>query len=598
MYKLNNVTKKYRNQIILDEVSFDFPERGLVCLMGESGTGKSTLLNLLAGLDNDYQGTINFEQQDLSLLSENELTHYRKDYIGLVFQDYQLLEGYTALENVLMVGQLHRIKRVETRAIELLEKVDLGEQVNQKIEQLSGGQKQRVAIARALLNDPKVILADEPTGALDRKTANDIMRVIQEVAKERLVILITHDPKICEFADEVITIEDKKIVVNKFNSNELLVDDSTFKLTPYSKIKTSKLALKNVKVNIMSYLLLALMFAVAATSVLFSFSANNIMGQSIQQFQEKNSALSNGYIKVSEKNGKDMLAQLKSDSRVSNCYQQIILKDVALSFKDKEIQLPEVFPTPKAKESISYGVMPRTGKKEIAISGTLAKQLNAKIDELIGKTIKVLVNKKKLIVTISGIYNASYDDLFISSDIEQQVMGQVDDSDAYSISFDVSNFKEIPLVYNTLVKDELKPEMAVDEVRSMLTSFDKIKTIFMIITALVLAVCLFILLVMLNKLQGTREKLVALLVALGFNRKIISGFLDKENGLLALLSTAMTVILVIAAKSLAKLVGLSIMITSYQFIVLLVAIFVIVWLLSGLLKKKLLRISVIETLKK
>lgn len=598
MYRLNNVTKKYRNQVILDEVSFVFPERGLVCLMGESGTGKSTLLNLLAGLDNDYQGKINFEQQDLSRLSANELTHYRKDYIGLVFQDYQLLEGYTALENVLMVGQLHKMRRVEKRATGLLEEVGLAEQVNQKIEQLSGGQKQRVAIARALLNDPKVILADEPTGALDRKTANDIMGLIQKVAKERLVILITHDPKICEFADGVISIEDKKIVVNKFNSNELLVDEATFKLTPYSKIKTSKLALKNVKVNIMPYLLLALMFAVAATSVLFSFSANNIMGQSIQQFQEKNSALSNGYIKLTEKNGKDVLAQLKTDSRISNCYQQIILKDIALSFKDKEIQLPEVFPTPKAKESISYGVMPRISKNEIAISGTLAKQLNSKIDELIGETIKVLVNQKELSLKISGIYNAGYDDLFISSDIEQQLMGQVTDSDAYSISFDVRDFKEIPLVYDRLVKDKLKPEMAVDEVKSMLTSFDKIKTIFMIITVLVLAVCLFILLVMLNKLQGTREKLVALLVALGFNRKIISRFLAKENALLALLSTVMTVILVVAVKSVAKIGGLSIMITSNQLIVLLVASFVIVWLLSGLLKQKLLRVSVIETLKK
>lgn len=293
-----------------------------------------------------------------------------------------------------------------------------------------------------------------------------------------------------------------------------------------------------------------------------------------------------------------MLAQLKTDSRISNCYQQIILKDIALSFKDKEIQLPEVFPTPKAKESISYGVMPRISKNEIAISGTLAKQLNSKIDELIGETIKVLVNQKELSLKISGIYNAGYDDLFISSDIEQQLMGQVTDSDAYSISFDVRDFKEIPLVYDRLVKDELKPEMAVDEVKSMLTSFDKIKTIFMIITVLVLAVCLFILLVMLNKLQGTREKLVALLVALGFNRKIISRFLAKENALLALLSTVMTVILVVAVKSVAKIGGLSIMITSNQLIVLLVASFVIVWLLSGLLKQKLLRVSVIETLKK
>lgn len=99
--------------------------------------------------------------------------------------------------------------------------------------------------------------------------------------------------------------------MNKFNSNELLVDEATFKLTPYSKIKTSKLALKNVKVNIMPYLLLALMFAVAATSVLFSFSANNIMGQSIQQFQEKNSALSNGYIKVTEKKWKRCVGTIK-----------------------------------------------------------------------------------------------------------------------------------------------------------------------------------------------------------------------------------------------------------------------------------------------
>ena len=217
MIELNNISKKYGDQIVLDGFSYTFGENGITCLLGASGSGKSTLLNLLAGFDREYSGKILVDGQVLSELSDEELCEYRKHTIGFVFQEYHLLTGYTVLENILLAAELTCQDNAQNRewALSLLRRLNIEEKANEKTENLSGGQKQRVAIARALAGNPKVILADEPTGALDRKTADEIMAILSEIAKQSPVLIITHDRKICDYADEVVTIEDGKCRVWK-----------------------------------------------------------------------------------------------------------------------------------------------------------------------------------------------------------------------------------------------------------------------------------------------------------------------------------------------------------------------------------------------
>lgn len=186
MIAIKNLTKQYGGTPVLENAAFTFPNQGLFRILGPSGCGKTTLLNLLAGFDRDFSGEISVNGTALSGLSDRELCAYRRDNIGFVFQSYHLLPGYTALQNVLLASEAAGVSPGESRpkAQALLEKLSLAQQAGKKIETLSGGQKQRTAIARALMNDPAILLADEPTGALDRANANQIMELLKALSRD------------------------------------------------------------------------------------------------------------------------------------------------------------------------------------------------------------------------------------------------------------------------------------------------------------------------------------------------------------------------------------------------------------------------------
>ncbi|MGO2265251.1 MAG: ABC transporter ATP-binding protein/permease [Vagococcus salmoninarum] len=600
MYQLKNLTKTYQKKRVLSQVNFDFPEKGLVCLMGESGTGKSTLLQILASLDSDYQGAVLFGGKNLGELTQEESRNYRKDYLGLIFQDYHLLEGYTALENVLYPSYLQVEKDNDplvSQGKSLLKKVGLVAQEQQKSETLSGGQKQRVAIARALLNNPQVILADEPTGALDRGTATEIMALLKEIGKERLVILITHDPLICEDADQVLIIDEQKLLLKTGSNCENDNKPLAFKLKAYGNGITRPLAWKNFQVNLRNYCLIAIVFAISATCLLFTVSANQAVKSSITDFQKKNSGLSNGFIKVGSEVTEEDYQKISHDPRLENVYKQFLLTNITLKSSEKSLTLAEKYPLPRAKEVISYGKMPQKGQKEVALSGTLAKQFRGEINQLIGEMITITINQKSYDLKVSGIYNAAYDDLYLSSDLEEELYQGEANQSWLGITFDVKQFEEIVPVYQSLVKAGLAPEMALTEVETMLTSFTKIKSVFMIITVLVLAVCLFLIVVLMQKLQGTRQKLVGLLGAFGFKQKSISHLLGWENFFLASLTTVATGLLSVSLSYLGQLASWPVSLTVGQLGLVLGGTFSSLVLISYTLKQRALGRSIIESLK-
>lgn len=217
--RLENLWKVYESFGIKNEVlkgiNLTIREGEFVAIMGPSGSGKTTLMNIMGCLDTPTSGRYYLDGKDVSDLSDDELSEIRNEYIGFVFQQFYLIQYLNVLENVLMptIYSKKDIKNKKERAKELLVKVGLGDKLKFKPSQLSGGQQQRVAIARALINDPQLILADEPTGALDSKTAESIMNIFKELNKEgKTIVIITHDPNIALQTKRIIKIKDGKLI--------------------------------------------------------------------------------------------------------------------------------------------------------------------------------------------------------------------------------------------------------------------------------------------------------------------------------------------------------------------------------------------------
>ncbi len=201
--------------VALDRVSLEIMQGDFIAIMGPSGSGKSTLLNLMGCLDTPTAGQLFIRGRDVSTMSDDELTGLRRDHIGFIFQQFNLIPLLSALENVQYPLILKTGERTCTdRCMEVLRSMDLDEQFySHKPSELSGGQQQRVAIARALVNDPEILLADEPTGNLDTRTGSAIMELLKELNEKRgkTIIMVTHDPNVAGFAHRTIRIVDGKI---------------------------------------------------------------------------------------------------------------------------------------------------------------------------------------------------------------------------------------------------------------------------------------------------------------------------------------------------------------------------------------------------
>ena len=222
---VKNLVKEYgtdNNKVIAnDSISFEIDEGEFVVILGPSGAGKSTLLNIIGGMDSATSGSINVFGKEIVGLNDKELTRYRREDIGFVFQFYNLIPNLTVLENVELAGQ---IVKQSKPAEDILKQVGLEHRMNNFPSQISGGEQQRVAIARAIAKNPQLLLCDEPIGALDYKTGKNILNILKEYCKneKRTVIIITHNSSIAQAADKVIEIYDakvKKIFVNQSPKN-------------------------------------------------------------------------------------------------------------------------------------------------------------------------------------------------------------------------------------------------------------------------------------------------------------------------------------------------------------------------------------------
>ena len=226
MLELKNVSKTYRPQKgvpvqALKGINLSFGETGLVFVLGKSGSGKSTLLNLIGGLDIADSGEIKIDGKSSRYFKASDYDAYRNTYIGFVFQEYNLLDDFTVGENISLALELQSLKADKQRLDEILKEVDLEGYADRKTNELSGGQKQRVAIARALVKNPKIIMADEPTGALDVATGKAILETLKRLSQDKLVIVVSHDREFAEeYGDRVIELADGEVIADTSKSGE------------------------------------------------------------------------------------------------------------------------------------------------------------------------------------------------------------------------------------------------------------------------------------------------------------------------------------------------------------------------------------------
>lgn len=220
MLQIQHIYKEYKTgslvQKALDDVSLNLRDNEFVAILGPSGSGKTTLLNIIGGLDRYDSGDLIINGISTKKYKDRDWDSYRNHTIGFVFQSYNLIPHQTVLANVELALTISGIGKAERkkRAVAALEQVGLGNQLHKKPSQMSGGQMQRVAIARALVNDPDILLADEPTGALDSDTSVQVMDLLKEVAKDRLVVMVTHNPELAEqYATRIVRLSDGKFVL-------------------------------------------------------------------------------------------------------------------------------------------------------------------------------------------------------------------------------------------------------------------------------------------------------------------------------------------------------------------------------------------------
>ena len=228
LVNIKNINKSYKNQSlkldILKNIEFEIEEQDFIALMGPSGSGKSTLLNLIAGLDKPDNGSIFFSNNDICKMNSKEIARFRRDYLGFVFQDFNLLDTLTISENIALALAINKVPAgiVEPRILDIAGKLNISDILNKYPYQVSGGQKQRCACARAIINNPKLLLADEPTGALDSHSSQMLLSTIQSINEQlrATILMVTHDAFTASYANRILFLKDGEIFMELRKGND------------------------------------------------------------------------------------------------------------------------------------------------------------------------------------------------------------------------------------------------------------------------------------------------------------------------------------------------------------------------------------------
>lgn len=307
MITLKNINKYYMSGSekyhALKDINITFPDKGLVSIVGKSGSGKSTLLNVIGGIDNYDSGELIIDNLNTNKFSKKDYNSYRNTYIGFIFQEFNVVKNLSVYDNIALSLRLknENIKQNNELILNTIKSVGLAGKENRKMNQLSGGERQRVAIARAIVKNPKVIIADEPTGNLDKKNRDVVMDILKEIAKEKLVIIVTHDKTLSsKYSTDEITLKDGAVIKNTLNDKTIEDNNKNMELSPIQpSISTSIfLSFKSLKQNLLRFIFIILFFTI---SLVFANTTINLyFSNATSEYVDYQTEYNNKYITLSQ----------------------------------------------------------------------------------------------------------------------------------------------------------------------------------------------------------------------------------------------------------------------------------------------------------
>ena len=581
----------------LKDVNLSLDKGELVSIVGESGSGKSTLMNLLGGLDSQFSGEITIDGQNMSTFKEKDFVNYHKEKIGFVFQSFNLVSHLSVLDNVTLAMTLSNVdkKTRVARAREVLKQLGLDDQYKKKPSQLSGGQKQRVAIARALVNDPDIIIADEPTGALDSQTTDQELNIIQDIAKTgKLVIMVTHSEKVAARSTRVVTIDDGKII-GDIHQGEIALHDNAFELQQKSKSKNLtffaaiRLALLNMKEKLARNILIALGGSIGIMSIIVMLSlgegVNDYLTETMNAnvnplvsevrmpivMETNNSENTDSSMMImtpagaeipagsapsgppagvtqSDPFGEEDLEKLRNIPHVAEvnlAYSSLTIGSDNVIYEGEKYAFMNFGTTSGMTDSnILYGAFPEAG--EILITEGVANQMAGTAEEAIGKevTVDVTIDGESLEknYVISGIYSAgqaigAFESVYMSAESFETLTAEnnleVEPNVVYLVSDDPENTQAI--------KDEVAAlGYRGSSADALASTFTQMLDIFTYILSGVAGISLFVSAIMIltvlyiSVVERTQE--IGVIKAIGGRKKDIRRIFVSESFLIGLFS--------------------------------------------------------------
>lgn len=556
---------------VLKDVDLEFEKGEMISIVGESGSGKSTMMNIIGGLDSDFKGSLIFKGRDVSEFEEEELDNYRKNKIGFVFQSCNLISHLSILDNVTIALRLANVNKEERkkRAINALKEVGLINHLNKKPNELSGGQRQRVAIARALINNPEIIVADEPTGALDQETTEYILEIIRNIAKKgKLVILVTHSDLVASYSSRIIKLKDGRIIEDLKNDDIFILNkdeesnkESNGNLSFLSAIKISEknmkeklsrnvLMLFGVSIGIMSIILMLGLgngLKTYFSSIVYQYTNPLIVEVNMKTDDDPTKMVMSvmGAGKNFEENDIKLLSSIKNVVGTEKGFSIVSIGSAFLTYRDDESMILMVNSMSKSvtDENIIEGRRPE--ENEILISERILDDLFLEeASEILDKDVTVDLILGTSLITydfkVSGIYysdvGAPSEDTSIIylnyNDLEKIAKDNDYELEPTRMYLEADNENDAATIKKT-IKD-LGYEGAVQEVvgEKLLTMLKLMTYVLAGIAAISLLVSAIMIIVVLKISVSERTKEIGLLRAIGARSKDIRRIFISESVLI------------------------------------------------------------------
>ena len=569
--KSYNITKTQKQQV-LKGVNTEFNSGDLVALLGESGCGKSTLINILGGLDTDYTGSVVIKGDFIRDFDEKQMDDYRKKRVGLIFQNYNLIPHMTIKENIEIAMTISAIdeKTTSERAMDLLKMIGLSKYASKYPNQLSGGQKQRVAIARALANNPTIILADEPTGALDADSAEIIMQILKKIAESgKLVIIVTHSEKVANECGRVIKMEDG-VIVSDVKTQKLHIDSKRDKEIVPKSIKTKKLlnlSIKNVKQKKSRSMLVSVGMAIGMTAVLLILCLSAGLSNYVNKvYAESAQSLQMIVTKRDNKTFEDKdITNINNLDGIDSIIETCIISSASYTYEESSGNVGKVqaYYSGSFEPEMLYGSIKQDtdAEKYVIINETLASAIGGgSLISSVGKEIDIKSAYNKTFI-ISGVYEDVFgtenkNNVFMSEDSVKSLLS----SSGYTINTLYIKAKDAG--YVSALKSDIssfgftvyQAETSVESVMEYIDLGTNILTAVGAISMVVSAIMIFIVLyISVNE----RMKEIGILRAIGARKKDIRKMFMFEAGIMGLIAGVIAVVAGFVISLITNLVYLS-----------------------------------------